>query len=317
MQCRLCGGNLKPWLEMPIDAKKDAPTSFKSMVRCDHCAAGMISPQPKPDEIPEFYQLPTYYTHGESHIRHVEPRFWDKVLTKLAWKADRATPFDPDAIAKILPKDASICDLGCGHGLILKRFKELGFNVIGVDPDPSSRKLAGEAGVLVLPGTAEDLPAELATRQFDLVIMTHSLEHCIDPVAALANAHRLTRPGGYFYCEVPNCGCLHFETLTVCSETFDSPRHLWFFTPQALRHAIECSGYTFDRWHFTGFTRHHSQSWRAWEVTIFDRLAKRGEPTAGQRHTFSKSVSILAKSAFAQPPRKYDCVGVVARNGNQ
>jgi SAM-dependent methyltransferase len=273
----------------------------------------MLTPQPKVDEIAELYQLPSYYTHGESHMRQVAPGFWDKVLTKLAWKVDRSTSFDPQQIARVLPAGGTICDLGCGNGTLLKRFQELGFVVIGVDPDPSSRKLAAGLGVRVLPGTAEALPAELAGRQFDLVIMTHALEHCIDPAEAIANACLLTKEGQYLYCEVPNCGCLHFEALTVCSENFDSPRHLWFFTAEGLRRVIEANGYVFESWRFAGFTRHHSPSWRAWEATIYDRLAKRGEVRAGKRHTFARSVSILVKSAFAPPYKKYDSVGVISK----
>jgi SAM-dependent methyltransferase len=313
MQCRLCGGGLSPWLEMPIDAKKDELTPFNRLFRCDRCATGMLTPQPRAEEIAGLYRVPAYYTHGEDHIRYVPSGFWDKVLTKLAWKADFQTPFEPDQIARFLPAGGSVCDLGCGHAIILQRFKELGFTVTGVEPDPSSRELAAKAGVDVLPGTAEALPPELADRQFDLVIMTHALEHCVDPIRALTNAYTLTKEGGHFYCEVPNCGCLHFETLTVCSENFDSPRHLWFFTAAGVRRAIEDRGFTFDSWRYSGFTRHHSPSWRAWEITIFDRLAKRGDVREGTRHTFGKSVSILAKTAFAPASKKYDCVGVIAK----
>jgi SAM-dependent methyltransferase len=313
MQCRLCGGDLSPWLEMPIDGKKDQPTPFKSFIRCDDCRTGMLTPQPKADQITELYQVPAYYTHGESHIREVPSNLLDKVLTKLSWKLDRPISFDPKNIAEVLPKSGSVCDLGCGDGSTLKRFKELGFDDTGVEPDPCSRELAADSELNVLLGTAEMLPHELGDRQFDLVIMRHSLEHCIDPGVALANAYRLTREGGYIYCEVPNCGCVHFETLTICSETFDSPRHLWFFTAAGLRRAIESKGYIFQSWRFEGFTRHHLPSWRAWEITIFDRLAKRGQAKRAKRHTFSKSLSILAKSAFAPADRKYDCVGVVAR----
>ncbi len=317
-QCKICGGDQQPWLAMPIDAKKDEPTPFKTAVRCRACETGMLFPQPTPGQLNEAYRLPEYYTHGQSHIHDVQPGILDKLLTKVAWIVDGSTLFDPEAFAKNLPAGASICDLGCGHAELLHRFKELGFdNVIGVDPDPSSRECAAAAGINVLPGTAEAPPPELTSRQFDLVIMTHSLEHCLDPDAALRNAYRLTRDGGFFYSEVPNSGCVHFETLTVCSETFDAPRHLWFFTAEGLRRAVEKQGYAFESWRFAGFTRHHSPSWRAWEVTIFDRLAQRGEATGLVRHSYVKSLSILAKSAFAPPARKYDCVGVVARKLSQ
>lgn len=313
MQCKLCGGKLMRWLEMPIDAKKGERTPFRRLMRCERCSVGMVTPQPRADQVADFYRLPAYYTHGASHMRHVEPRFRDRVLTKLAWKVDHPTPFDPEEIKRVLPTGATVCDLGCGHGEILKRFQDLGFHVVGVEPDPVSRQQAEDSGVRVLPGTAEALPQELRARQFDLVIMTHSLEHCIDPLQALANAYRLTRQGGYFYCEVPNCGCRHFESLKVCSETFDSPRHLWFFEADSLLSVVRSMGYVVDRWCFSGFTRHHSPNWRAWETAIFDRLAAYGENIEAERHTFFRSLLILAKSAFAPAHKKYDCMGLLSR----
>src|SRR5271154_1057496 len=142
MNCRLCGGDLRPWFEMPIDAVKDESTPFKNLVRCDVCGTGMVTPQPEAHEIGAFYQLPTYYTHGESHMRPVQPRFRDKVLTRLSWMVDYSTLFDPAALPKALPPGATVCDLGCGEGTLLKRSMELGFSATGVEPDPCSRELA-------------------------------------------------------------------------------------------------------------------------------------------------------------------------------
>lgn len=312
--CQVCAGPLQPYLYMPIDAKKDEPTPFSTVVQCRLCKLAMISPLPRADEVPSFYQLPQYYTHGEGHMRRVEEHLQDKILARIAWSFDRARPFNVDEMMKRLSPGASICDLGCGHGVLLQRFKQLGCEVIGVDPDSSARELGARSGITVLAGTAEKLPVELGNRQFDLVLMTHSLEHCIDPMAALANAARLTKRGGFFYCEVPNCGCLHFRAFTVCSEMFDSPRHLWFFTADSLRQALDKSGFIFDSWRFEGFSRHHSRSWREWEATIFDRLAKRSMK-AKSRHTLFRSAVLLVQSAFVSAAWKYDCVGVLARNG--
>ena len=293
---------------MPLDAKKNEATRFQEVVRCKSCATAMIWPQPLAADIAGFYELADYYTHGVSHIREVQITLFDRLLTKLAWWSDWPTPFDTSRMAEMLPQGARVCDLGCGHAGILKRFADKGCSVIGVDPDPTSREVAAKSGITVVEGTAEAPPA---LGQFDLVIMTHSLEHCLDPIRAITSAYRMTKPGGYFYCEVPNCGCLHFETLTACSEMFDSPRHLWFFTSDGLRRAIEGRGYVFDSWRYDGFTRHHSPSWRAWEMTIAQRLADRG--LKGKRHTFLQSAWLWARSAFAPAHKKYDCVGVLAK----
>src|SRR5690348_4675507 len=244
---------MAPWLSMPVDAKKNEPTPYSSVAKCSRCGCAHLAPMPSAEEIADLYDLPTYYTHGESHIRDVPPNTADKVLTRLAWAFDKGELFDVSRIAQKLPPSARICDLGCGHAVYLRQFMNLGFDVVGVEPDPSARAQAMAAGVQVLEGTAEDLP-ELSG-QFDLVLCTHALEHCRDAPRALRNAHTLTKPGGLCYIEVPNCACAHFETFTICSENFDAPRHIWFFTPDSLKDLAERARFTVRKRLFSGYTR--------------------------------------------------------------
>ena len=299
------------WLEMPIDAKKNQRTKFSNVIRCDSCNIGMLTPQPTPQEIPELYILPEYYTHGQSHIRPVKSTLFDKALTKIAWIFDNATPFDPERTFASLSPKTSVLDLGCGSGRLLEKCQQFGAEVVGVEPDPSAREIAVKKGIRVIEGTAEQVPDQLSGQQFDLVLMTHTLEHCLNPRIALNNAFSFAKAGGIFYVEVPNCSCIHFEQLGICSEMFDSPRHLWFFSPAGLRKAVESAGFVFSSFCFEGFTRHHSPSWRAWENTIAEQLAPYG--LNATRHTYFKSIKILGKSLISAYSRRYDCVGILAR----
>jgi SAM-dependent methyltransferase len=301
---------------MPIDAKKDSPTPFGTVVRCADCHLGVVTPLPDADEIAELYRLDRYYTHGSGHMREIPPKLHDRLLIKAAWWRDNGEALPKERIAAILPADARICDLGCGGANYLRWFKAKGFDVLGVDPDAEARRHAGEAGVTALEGTAEGMPAELEGESFDFVIMTHSLEHCRNPVKALENAYALTRPGGFFYCEVPNSQCRHFQQFTICSEMFDVPRHLYFFRPQTLRTMVEHSGFSVKSEHYSGFLRQHVPSWRDWESAIYERV-KRHDPTvAARRHDFLSSVRLFLRTAWAAPENKYDCVGVLAQRSD-
>ena len=48
-----------------------------------------------------------------------------------------------------------------------------------------AREKALANGLTVFEGTAESPPEELKERHFDLIIMSHVLEHCTDPMAAI------------------------------------------------------------------------------------------------------------------------------------
>jgi SAM-dependent methyltransferase len=301
---------MAPWLYMPFDAKKNQPSRFSDFLRCESCGLGALHPLPDADEVSVMYAFDTYYTHGTGHMKPRGVSFVEKALVRIAHEFDKDRQFRVDEIAKDLPPGGEIVDLGCGGAIYLTRFAELGFSVIGVDPDKDAR---ATAVVKVLDGTAEDIPDALDGCAFDLVIMTHSLEHCRDPRAALANAFRLTKPDGLCYIEVPNAGCEHFRTFTVCSEMFDAPRHLYHFTPTSLRFATEAVGFVEVSTYYHGYIRNFMARWRDWEAEIAARLSNFDKGLNPRRHTLIQSWLLLLRSFWRGPERKFDSIGLLLR----
>src|SRR5690606_25691509 len=68
MNCSVCNGVMRAWIDMPIDPKKDELMAFGQIVRCDSCGLGRSTTMPQPEEVAGFYDLAAYYTHGESHM---------------------------------------------------------------------------------------------------------------------------------------------------------------------------------------------------------------------------------------------------------
>ncbi len=310
--CAICGHETTPWLRQPLDPKKNEPSPYAEFVRCGSCGHGAMFPLPSPDEIPGFYQLPQYYTQGDSHIAPHPATLADKVLTKLAYLADKRGNFDPAELKSRLPGNAAALDIGCGGGALLEQYHALGWKAVGIEPDPATISRKSDA-IDVHAGTGEDIPDAVRARQYQLISMTHVLEHCIDPLLALKNVHALLADEGVFWCEVPNAACVHFETMNICSENFDAPRHLHFFTEESLRVACDAAGLEITETYFWGLTRHHNRDWREWEKTIHDRTLALDPTAAPPRHSFGASVAMLAQEAFAAPAQKYDCFGVLAK----
>lgn len=310
--CLSCGGPTHAWIDMPVDAMRRMPTDFGRTVRCESCGLGSISPKPARHHIATFYDIPAYYTHGAEQPA-MKPGLFDRAVMKLAWWRDNGEQLDPASLALELPAGAKICDLGCGQAEHLLTFKKLGFEVVGVDPDPAARRAAGRLGIDVLDGTADEPPPALKAAEFDLVLMTHALEHCLDPVAALATSARILKPGGLFYCEVPNCACRHFAELRECSTMFDAPRHLHFFSPETLRAMLRKAGFRPVKELFSGFSRQHSLDWRSREIDIARQLRDHDPRRRGRLHSRSYTISLFGRTAFAAAEAKYDSFGVLAR----
>lgn len=97
-------------------------------------------------------------------------------------------------IAKIVQDTMgqSVCDVGCGTGILLKHIK---------DGHPNMQRLTGVdfaiddadtlSGIEYVAAKIEDLPFQ--DGEFDTVICTHVIEHVLDYRAAIAELRRITK----------------------------------------------------------------------------------------------------------------------------
>mgnify|MGYP005858861937 CR=1 FL=1 len=270
---------------------------------------GQIVPRPTPEAAAAAHAVTGYYTHEPARRggRRAVPAGW-RALAHLAWRADRGRHADAAWWRATLgPAPLRIIELGAGNGGTLASLAAMGHSVTGVEPDTAARATAIAAGVPTLPGTAEDPPGDLPPGGFDVVIMAHVLEHCLDPTRALANAARLTAPGGRVVLEVPNNACRGAAMFGQCWNWLDVPRHVNFFTPPSLRAAIEAAGLTVERTEFVGYSRQFEFGWAEAQATIGRAL---GDPRGAQAWRYRW---LFLTTAFAAPDRKYDSVRVTAR----
>jgi 2-polyprenyl-3-methyl-5-hydroxy-6-metoxy-1,4-benzoquinol methylase len=299
--------------EVPFDVKSNRRTRFGSIHQCISCGLNLVHPLPEVAQVSVHYDLPKYYTHGTSHIPEVVPTFLNRAITHLAWRTDRGIGFDPSEVRGSNGSRSKVLDIGCGSGNLLQRFADLGMETYGVDPDNTARLEAEKKGHLAYPGTAEALPSELAGKKFDVVTMTHVLEHCLSPYRALENARTLLAEDGVFYCEVPNAGSTYFQTYGQISEMLDVPRHLYLFRKKDLEVLAKAVGLEITEWKFHGLTRHFSASWKSWENSIFEQLSDAGVKTVCGRRSAIADLMLLTTGIFQSRESRYDCIGFTAR----
>ena len=129
-----------------------------------------------------------------------------------------------------------VLDVGCGDGGFLHRMQRLGWSATGVDFDPKAIENAqaryGSSLTLINTDLSQ---AHFPDDSFDVVTMSHVIEHVSDPVALLAEARRVLKPGGRLVVTTPNIQSFGHEKFQDCWWGLDAPRHLQIFTLTALK----------------------------------------------------------------------------------
>jgi ubiquinone/menaquinone biosynthesis C-methylase UbiE len=99
-------------------------------------------------------------------------------------------------------QDREVVEVGCGTGLLLRRFAEVARRAVGVDLSPGMLTHARARGLEVIEASAEKLP--LPDASFDVAVSFKTLPHVPDLRRALSEMARVVRPGGVLIAELYN-----------------------------------------------------------------------------------------------------------------
>lgn len=317
--CPLCGKAMRPWLRLPGDWRRLKEPEPIQLDWCAPCAYGSLEPRPSLAELAEHYAVDDYYTHHAPRTGDSRRSFGDRLRVRLAWQFDRGN------LAELAPADlrrfgilpsATLCDIGCGNGGLLRRIAASGYDVVGLDPDSDACRAARRGGLNVLQGSAEQLPEDWDAAQFDAVTMMHVLEHVLDPLAATTNVAKLLRSGGRFFVETPNNACIGLREAGIAWRWLDAPRHLNFFTPESLQEVCRRAGLEIEAVEYSGYTRQFQPDWIGDEQEIDRRLRAIDDESATvlcPANSSARAWRLLAKTWRAPAAAKYDSVRVIAR----
>jgi SAM-dependent methyltransferase len=243
--CTICGGDDFGLVygECP-DRLYPGPDRF-DVVRCRGCGLVQTNPRPTPEAIAGYYP--------ESYVAFNQRDFHRGRLARLLRElvcAPYTVRYGPERVAVPPPPGGGrVLDIGCGSGLLLTELARLGWEVWGIEPDKRAatalKDRLGLADERVVVGPAET--ARLPAGAFDLVTMSHVLEHLHDPRAVLAGVHRWLRPDGLLRVWVPNIASLESRVFRRLWYPLEVPRHLHHFDPRSLVHLLTESGFRPER----------------------------------------------------------------------
>ena len=135
----------------------------------------------------------------------------------------------------------NLLDVGCSTGQLLEAGLQRGWDVTGIELDPkTAHRTASRLGVNVLAGSGVDRIGDLA--QFDLIVMSHCLEHVEHPGEIMKGARKHLKTGGVILLRVPNARSRLAEAGGTNWSWFMPPRHLTYLSERTILKLAETSG---------------------------------------------------------------------------
>lgn len=314
--CPICNGEMSYRFSASCDHRQSSKKEEYKIFWCSKCDHGQIWERPSNEEVVEFYNFDNYYTHQAGNEKKgVNTSFFDKLRLHLAWRLDRSGGYCRDNVEPFVEGDnLEICEIGCGNGYNLLKFKNKGYKIWGVEPDEKARKVALKSLVNVFDGTVDNLPQAITEKKFDVVLMSHVLEHFIDINTAIVNAKNLLKDNGILVIEVPNCNAKGFDTYLEEWPISDVPRHLNFFTSKSLKKLLQQNNLEIIDEKYLYYCRQFSNQFLQQEEEIWSALNQYNEPKRRKPNFKLRAWKLLLQSFYLPEERKYDSVKVIVKS---
>ena len=256
--CPLCGTRGDPLYRGLKDRLFGVPGEWR-LKKCFNPDCGLIWLDPRPvlEDIGKLYSR--YFTHTAPPAvparlvrlrRKVKASLLastfqykaDGASKALGWVCARIGPLREAVGGTIMWLDASrrgrLLDVGCGNGHFLSQMQNLGWEVVGVEPDREAVRVArGHTGLAVHQGTLEEVV--FPDNSFDAVTMNHVIEHAAHPIRTLMACRRVLKPGGQLVVVTPNTESVGHRLFQEAWVHLDPPRHLHLFSLRTLRACAE------------------------------------------------------------------------------
>ncbi|RKY37647.1 MAG: hypothetical protein DRP78_00465 [Candidatus Omnitrophota bacterium] len=220
VKCALCGRDdyevLSGYCRYDVKARN---------VVCKHCGLVYINPRKSKGQISQYYQQ---QYRRQYKIIDLESKDYRRANIALSGSISRL----------LLKPNCAVMEIGCANGILLEEMKKAkpDAEFYGIEPDLKLSSQARDRGINVFCGILEDYPE--TEKKFDLIILMHVLEHCVDPVIAFSKVRRMLKDDGFVFFEVPDI--LH--PYGDLEKNFFQEAHLFTFSANTLHILCKLTG---------------------------------------------------------------------------
>jgi SAM-dependent methyltransferase len=197
--------------------------------QCARCGLIFISPRPSREEMEEVYEsgeayLPPEFfaTDRDSHVDRVHAR---RAVRRLQRHV----------------AGGSLLEIGPGSGMFLAEAHRAGFDVCGVELNPTQAAFIRKRRGVPCVSSLEEA-SSLGPKRFDVVYHRDVLSHFYDPLAEFRKIHELLVAGGHHVFETGNGGDTDHKYFRHF-KSFQYPDHLFFYSIRSLDALLQQTGF--------------------------------------------------------------------------
>jgi len=226
-KCKLCGST-----QLQKIVSKGKVGYFK----CAQCGLVMQIPLPDEDKSKAIYDKgASYFRDRRKAVDYIKGETWLKKT------ASFYISIISQYIKEFNQKKLDILDVGCGTGVLVKAFVDMGHNAQGVELS----KWASDFGkkrykVEIIQGNIEKLNLPLSS--YDIITAMHVVEHLRKPQETLRYLVEHLKEGGYLVLATPNSACLTARLVKQYWRYYIPDEHLFLFSPTSLKLLVERVG---------------------------------------------------------------------------
>jgi len=219
--------------------------------QCQSCDLIFQFPLPSPQEISAFYPNEYDIYEETSRLKKISP-FKKALLKNIFGYTHLNTTLVHALFAKCFSlfnhkhfeipfiENGTLLDIGCGNGRFLHGMQQLGWKIKGVEFNAHAVSVCRKSGLDVHHGDL--LSTQFQDNSFDVINLSHVIEHVPDPKAIFVEVARILKPDGLFIVKTPNSEALGralFNTNWFANEV---PRHLYLFSQKNLSQMGDAQG---------------------------------------------------------------------------
>jgi SAM-dependent methyltransferase len=223
---------------------------------CESCGLYFLGTQPSEARLEEYYSREYYSAPEKSGIIYM---FRSRFSRMRAWSQYLYMSHIMDNEGSLPERKA--LEVGSSDGSLLVIFRKHGWKIRGLEFSDFSVRKAREVHRIKLEKKSI-LDLDPADEKFDLIALSHVLEHMTEPIQTLDHCRMLLMQGGRIFVELPFAP-LERECTAEELGLYLNTTHLYDFRPEALTSLTGMAGLktvSLERYFYRipGFLRKHS-----------------------------------------------------------